>query len=86
MLVLSTSLYAYSSWVWNELPFVEGGVLIPLGSAIYDKFDALFIIAGYGVPSTSRPWTVQEAREELLIIDSSSLSQDAHALCYSGVC
>lgn len=57
----------------SELPFVESGVLIPLGSIIYDKMDALFIMAGKGVPSTSRPWTVAQARKELLLINPSEL-------------
>lgn len=75
--VLSMSnLYAFSTG-GDELPFVESGVLIPLGNNIYDKMDALFVIAGNGVPSTSRPWTVAQARKELLKIDSGKLSDDA---------
>lgn len=35
--------------------------------------DALFIMAGKGVPSTSRPWTVAQARKELLLINPSEL-------------
>lgn len=62
-----------SSQLASELPFVESGVLIPLGSSIYDKMDALFIMAGKGVPSTSRPWTVAQARHELLLINPNQL-------------
>lgn len=80
ILVLGTfSLSAYSAWGGGELPFLESGVLIPLESSIYEKMDALFVLAGYGVPGTSRPWTVAEARNELLIIDKSSLKKE---VCY----
>ncbi len=77
---LSLSVYAYSSWGGDRLPFVESGVLIPLGNSIYSKMDSLFIIAGYGVPGTSRPWTVAEARKELLIIESETLTEEARGL------
>lgn len=52
------------------VPFVESGVLITVGDEIYAKMDALFILSGKSVPSTSRPWTVAEARNYLLILDS----------------
>lgn len=66
--IIST-LFAFSS---GRLPFVESGVLIPLESDIYAKMDALFVLLGKGVPSTTRPWTVAEARNELSILDTSS--------------
>ena len=55
------SIFSFSS---GNLPFVESGVLIPLESDIYSKMDALFVLSGRGVPSTSRPYTVAEARNE----------------------
>ena len=54
----------------TNLPFVESGVLIPLDNDLYWKMDALFVLAGKAVPSTSRPWTVAEARTYLSLIDS----------------
>ena len=58
----------------SNLPFVEGGVLIPLDNELYWKMDALFVIAGKAVPSTSRPWTVAEARTYLSLIDPQELT------------
>ena len=72
VLILSSFLHA------SSLPFVESGVLIPLGDDIYSSFDALFVIAGKAVPSTSRPWTVAEARNYLSLLDSSLF--DGYAL------
>ncbi len=69
--IIST-LFAFSS---GRLPFVESGVLIPLESDIYAKMDALFVLLGKGVPSTTRPWTVAEARNELSILDTSSFEK-----------
>ncbi len=80
LVLVSFSLSAYSAWGGDELPFVESGVLIPLGSSIYSKMDALFVLAGYGVPSTSRPWTVAEARNELLVINRATLKEDLYFL------
>ncbi len=78
LLILLTNLFAFST-TSNQLPFVESGVLIPIesktvGNSIYAKMEALFIMAGKGVPSTSRPWTVAQARNELLIINPSELN------------
>ncbi len=50
------------------------GELIPIGSVLYEKFDDLFLLAGHTSPSTSRPWTVQEARVELSKLEETSLS------------
>lgn len=76
LFLLLSNLNAFSTG-GGELPFVESGVLIPIGNNIYSKMDALFIIAGKGTPSTSRPWTIAQARNELLIIEPSKLSNDA---------
>ena len=40
----------------------------------YDE-DALFISAGNTIPSTSRPWTVSEARNELSKLNESKLNE-----------
>ncbi len=78
--LLIPNLFAFST-TSSQLPFVESGVLIPIesntiGNSIYAKMDALFILAGKGVPSTSRPWTVAQARSELLIINPSELNKE----------
>lgn len=70
-------IYSFSS---GNLPFIESGVLIPLESDIYSKLDALFVLSGRGVPSTSRPYTVAEARNELDKIDVLSLSKEKKVL------
>ncbi len=70
LLVLVLSSFSVSA---SSLQFVESGVLIPLGDDIYSSFDSLFVIAGKAVPSTSRPWTVAEARNYLSLLDPSSL-------------
>ena len=70
-------IYSFSS---GNLPFIESGVLIPLESDIYSKLDALFVLSGRGVPSTSRPYTVAEARNELDKIDVLSLSKEEKVL------
>ncbi len=80
LVFLSLSVSAYSSWGGDELPFVESGVLIPLGNSIYSKMDSLFVLSGYAVPSTSRPWTVAEARSALLIIKPSTLTGEVREL------
>lgn len=78
--LLIPNLFAFST-TSSQLPFVESGVLIPIesntiGNNIYAKMDALFILAGKGVPSTSKPWTVAQARSELLIINPSELNKE----------
>ena len=75
--LVACSIFSFSS---GKLPFIERGVLIPLESDIYSKMDALFVLSGRGVPSTSRPYTVAEARNELGKIDVLSLSDDEKAL------
>ena len=38
------------------------GEVIFVGSGIYDAFDDLFLLLGMPRPSSSRPWTVAEAK------------------------
>ena len=49
--------------------------ILPLSSGVYAEMDALYLIWGLGTPSTSRPWTVSEARMILERIDSRFLNQ-----------
>ncbi|MBO4410548.1 MAG: hypothetical protein J5775_07315 [Spirochaetales bacterium] len=39
--------------------------VIPLSSGLYDAMDALYILEGKAMPSTTRPWTVAEAKKYL---------------------
>jgi len=55
---------------------VAKGVLIPIGNEVYALMDDLFVLSGNSVPSTSRPWTVSEALNELSKIDRSLLSSN----------
>ncbi len=58
------------------------GEVIPVGSRLYELFDDLFLLCGYASPSTSRPWTVSEARSELSKIDKAALNGYAdHLYC-----
>ena len=50
------------------------GEVIFVGSGIYDAFDDLFLLLGMPRPSSSRPWTVAEAKYELSRIDGESLT------------
>ena len=56
-------LYAY--YPGNESGYHYDGMVIPIGNEIYELMDSLFILEGKGLPSTSRPWTVSEAKKEL---------------------
>ena len=56
-----------------DMRYSGAGEVIPVGSRIYDLFDSLFILCGRTSPSSSRPWTVAEARSELSKIDRSSI-------------
>lgn len=60
-----------------DMRYSGAGEVIPVGSRIYDLFDSLFILCGHTSPSTSRPWTVAEARSELSKIDQSFISSYA---------
>ena len=48
--------------------------ILPLSSDVYVEMDALYLIRGLATPSTSRPWTVSEARMILDRIDASFLN------------
>ena len=50
------------------------GEVIPFGSSFYDDVDMLFVLNGQTIPSSSRPWTIAEAENELSKIDPSSLN------------
>lgn len=56
------------------------GRVIDLGSGFYDRVDALFVSAGQVAPSSARPWTVAEARNELSKLDASRLGADQVSL------
>lgn len=52
------------------------GEIIPIDDDFYVYTDILFVSSGNAIPSTSRPWTVSEAKNELEKIDETSLSED----------
>lgn len=56
------------------------GKVYPIGDEIYSLFDSLFVSAGYVQPSTSRPWTASEARNELSKLDQGRLDENQMAL------
>ena len=64
----------------NGNGFHYDGMVIPIGNEIYDLMDSLFILEGKGLPSTSRPWTVSEAKNELGKLDKDSLSSESFEL------
>ena len=61
-------IFAFSSYSGD-------GEIIPLKDDFYSYIDALFISAGNTIPSTSRPWTVSEARNELSKLNESKLNE-----------
>ena len=56
-------------------PAIGDGRIIPVGDDFYSYVDALFISTGNAIPSTSRPWTVTEARNELEKLNGVQLSE-----------
>ena len=56
------------------------GRVFPIGDRLYGMADALFVSAGYTQPSTSRPWTAAEARNEMSRIDASVLDANQRRL------
>lgn len=64
----------------NGNGFHYDGMVIPIGNEIYELMDSLFILEGKGLPSTSRPWTVSEAKNELGKLDKDSLSSESFEL------
>ena len=65
---LSTMIFAFSSYSGD-------GEIIPVKDDFYSYIDALFISAGNTISSTSRPWTVSEARNELSKLNESKLNE-----------
>jgi hypothetical protein len=55
--------------------FGQSQKILPLSSEIYDEMDTLYLLRGLGTSSTSRPWTVNEARSILERINYLSLNQ-----------
>ena len=70
-LIVTASLSAMHQ---SDMRYYGSGEVIPIGSRLYVLFDDLFLLCGHTSPSTSRPWTVAEARNELSKIDDSRLS------------
>ena len=56
------------------------GKVFPIGHEIYKLFDTLFVSAGQVQPSSSRPWTAAEARNELAKLDMETLDDNQKAL------
>nr|WP_321295005.1 hypothetical protein [uncultured Sphaerochaeta sp.] len=50
--------------------------MIPLSSPLYGQVDTLYRLAGLALPSASRPWSTQEARQILSTITELSEYQD----------
>ncbi|MBQ2491887.1 MAG: hypothetical protein II527_00970, partial [Bacteroidales bacterium] len=46
--------------VFSVLAAMNGQEIIPLASGVYDAMDALFIMEGKAIPSTTRPWSIAE--------------------------
>ena len=69
----------------TDASFSGDGEVIPIGSEIYEVFDDLFVLIGKPRPSSSRPWTVSEAKFELSKIDPSRLQGYALTL-YNQIC
>lgn len=63
VLLLSFSLFAS----------VNNARMIPSDSSLYDNMDAIYTLLGYPRPSTSRPWSVSEARMIFSRINKDSL-------------
>ena len=62
----------------NGNGFHYDGMVIPIGNEIYELMDSLFILEGKGLPSTSRPWTVSEAKNELGKLNEEFLSSQSY--------
>ncbi|MFA6846217.1 MAG: hypothetical protein WCR02_10860 [Sphaerochaetaceae bacterium] len=53
---------------------LSGQDIIPLSSSLYANMDDLYLILGIGTPSDSRPWSKNEAKAILDVVDGSLLS------------
>ena len=58
--------------VLSSLGAMNGQEIIPLTSGVYEAMDALFIMEGRAVPSTTRPWSVAEAEKYLSMVSEST--------------
>ena len=54
--------------------------IIKSDSRIYEEMETLYISSSYGVPSSSRPWSIGEAEEILKRINYNTLNEDEKAL------
>ncbi len=52
--------------------------IIPLTSGIYDDIDALYLISGKAIPSTSRPWSYSEAELIFSKLESDVVGEDLY--------
>lgn len=80
ILFLAAGVLPVFSLYQPDIRYSGAGEVIPVGSRVYDLFDDLFLLCGHTTPSTSRPWTVSEARSELSKINTSALSSHARKL------
>ena len=80
ILFLAAGVLPVFSLYQADIRYSGAGEVIPVGSRVYDLFDDLFLLCGHTTPSTSRPWTVSEARSELSKINISALSSHARKL------
>jgi hypothetical protein len=62
----------------------SGPSVIPLSSPVYALMDSLYLVAGRGTPSASRPWSVAEARAILSRVNSEGLRGGA-AVAYASI-
>ena len=60
---------SFLAFAWNEQS------VIPLDSKVYDAMDALYVMEGKALPSTTRPWTVAETRKYLSQVSESTAPQ-----------
>lgn len=54
--------------------------IIPLSSDVYDNLDMLYALDGKVRPSTTRPWSLNEANNILDQINVNSLNKDSYDL------
>lgn len=64
----------------SGLSAITSQEIIPLSTKLYDNMDALYLLAGKGTPSTSRPWSVSEAALILERVERSTLRATAQKL------
>jgi hypothetical protein len=60
--------------------FASPGDVFPLEDAIYGEMDTLFLSSGVTSPSTARPWSEAEARNEFSRLEKASVPAGAMAL------